>query len=123
MQGGRMTEEIPMELVHKVNTMKLISFGHKIVAETNYPGGIAGDVAKFLEFLQNIHKQIVDEAIIHPDASKIQILKDIINQRNGTNVTQNNSENGNQQKPNPTKAPTRGNHQANRKIRRAQKSS
>lgn len=73
-------ESIDPVLLEQVNALKLLTKTHNILMGTSHPVKEFQNVAECVPFIMNLHKQVLDEILIHPDAEFVEDIAPILKQ-------------------------------------------
>lgn len=74
--------EIPKDLQASLSSLKAIKQTHNLLQSGSFPFGFNDAIVSSLAFLESLHKQLVDEAIKHPQADLVPELKTLKEKQN-----------------------------------------
>lgn len=71
---------IPVDpkLMGHVGALKALVVCHNLLDEGLFPRGHFPAIQASQQFLMNLHKQVMDEAIVHPDAPRIPEFQELL---------------------------------------------
>lgn len=69
------------ELEGKVRALAALAATHHHLGRAHHPLAVAAQVQECLEFLTILHSQLLEEALVHPDADKVEQLIEVKKQR------------------------------------------
>lgn len=73
---GKPVKEVAQELLDKVQSLKALVNCHSLIKEGAYPFIAHGTVHASLNFLETLHKTVLEDALKHPDAMLVPKLKE-----------------------------------------------
>lgn len=69
-QENQAVTEIAPELTDKINALKAITTVHSLLGVGMFQHRHSEALSESIKFMEALHKQVMDEALLHPDSDK-----------------------------------------------------